>query len=142
MPVVEHVVDYIRRRTSDRVTMNCHFPASQDVSIAMCAPLVEWVLEVLCKNAIDAMAGVGVIDVHVTREDNCCVIEVADTGKGISRKNFRTVFSPGFTTKQRGWGLGLSLAKRIVEEYHHGRIFVKTSEIGVGTTFRIELPMA
>lgn len=139
-PVVEHVVDYIRRRTSDHVTMNCHFPANSSMSMIMCAPLIEWVLEVLCKNAIDAMAGVGTIDVTVLGEGPCCVIEVRDTGKGISRKNFKTVFSPGYTTKQRGWGLGLSLAKRIVEEYHHGRIYVKASELGVGSTFRIELP--
>lgn len=105
----------------------------------MCAPLMEWVFEVLCKNAIDAMAGAGEIFIQVTQEGKLWVIEITDTGKGISRKNFETIFKPGFTTKQRGWGLGLSLAKRIVEEYHHGRIFVKSSEIGVGTTFRIEL---
>lgn len=141
-PVVEHVVGYIRRRTSEHVTITCHYQTSSPrVSIAMCAPLVEWVLEVLCKNAIDAMAGEGRIDICVSEVGKDCIIEVTDTGKGISRKHFKKVFSPGFTTKQRGWGLGLSLAKRIVEEYHHGRIFVKSSELGVGTTFRMELPM-
>lgn len=136
--VIEHVVVYIRRRTSESVTMTTDFPA-EPVVLPICAPLIEWVIEVLCKNAIDAMAGAGRIAVLVKREAKLWVIEVADTGKGIARKNFDTVFKPGFTTKQRGWGLGLSLAKRIVEEYHHGHIFVKSSEMGKGTTFRIEL---
>lgn len=136
--VIEHVVVYIRRRTSESVTMTTQFP-SETVVLPICAPLIEWVIEVLCKNAIDAMAGAGRIAVVVKREAKLWVIEVTDTGKGIARKNFETVFKPGFTTKQRGWGLGLSLAKRIVEEYHHGHIFVKSSEMGKGTTFRIEL---
>lgn len=137
--VVENVVSYIRRRTSDSVTMRCTFPDDGPVLLPICAPLIEWVIEVLCKNAIDAMAGAGSIDVSVCREGRLWAVEVHDTGKGIARKHFETVFKPGFTTKQRGWGLGLSLAKRIVEEYHHGRIFVKSSEVGRGTTFRIEL---
>lgn len=142
--VIQNTVVYISRRTSDTVKMFCHFPetdgaASPTIILPMCAPLMEWVVEVLCKNAVDAMAGEGQIDVFVRREAKCWIVEIADTGKGISRKHFDTVFKPGFTTKQRGWGLGLSLAKRIVEEYHHGRIFVKTSELGKGTTFRIEL---
>lgn len=136
--VVENVVVYIRRRTSESVRMTTQFP-DERVALPICAPLIEWVIEVLCKNAIDAMAGAGSIAVAVKRESKLWVIEITDTGKGIARKNFETVFKPGFTTKQRGWGLGLSLAKRIVEEYHHGRIFVKSSELGVGTTFRIEL---
>lgn len=136
--VVENVVVYIRRRTSESVRMTTQFPA-ESVVLPICAPLIEWVIEVLCKNAIDAMAGAGAIAVIVKREAKLWVVEITDTGKGIARKNFETVFKPGFTTKQRGWGLGLSLAKRIVEEYHHGRIFVKSSELGKGTTFRIEL---
>lgn len=136
--VVEDVVAYIGRRTSQSVVITTRF-AESAAPVPICAPLMEWVLEVLCKNAVDAMAGEGRIDVAVTKEDLRWVVEVADTGKGIARKNFATVFKPGFTTKQRGWGLGLSLAKRIVEEYHHGRIFVKQSEVGKGTTFRIEL---
>lgn len=135
--VVNNVVVYISRRTSDCVKMHCEMPAEGAV-LPICAPLVEWVIEVLCKNAIDAMAGAGEINLLVRREAKLWVVEIKDTGKGIARKNFETVFKPGFTTKQRGWGLGLSLAKRIVEEYHHGRIFVKSSEIGSGTTFRIE----
>lgn len=136
--VIDNVVVYISRRTSESVKMRAHLPKN-GAEMPLCAPLVEWVIEVLCKNSIDAMAGVGEIDIHLRREQKIWIIEVTDTGKGIARKNFETVFKPGFTTKQRGWGLGLSLAKRIVEEYHHGRIFVKSSEMGRGTTFRIEL---
>lgn len=136
--VIDNVVVYIGRRTSDSIKTITHFPVEQ-VVVPICAPLIEWVIEVLCKNAIDAMAGVGEINISVQKEAKIWVIEVSDTGKGIVRKNFETVFKPGFTTKQRGWGLGLSLAKRIIEEYHHGHIFVKSSEISKGTTFRIEL---
>ena len=104
------------------------------------AALFEWVIENLCKNAVDAMnGGPGTITIAVEDMERKVTIDVSDSGKGISKKNLRNVFRPGFTTKKRGWGLGLSLAKRIVEEYHHGRIFVKSSEAGVGTTFRIEL---
>ena len=106
------------------------------------ASLFEWVIENLSKNAVDAMGGkVGRITLRVEETDKCAVIEVSDTGKGIKRKDLNNVFRPGFTTKERGWGLGLSLAKRIVEEYHNGKIWVKSSEVGKGTTFRIELPL-
>ena len=137
--VMAHVVDYMDRRTSKKVQMTCCFP-DHDVTVKLNASLFEWVIENLCKNAVDAMEGVGTIT--LTLDDslaNKVVVEVADTGKGIKKRDLRNVFRPGFTTKKRGWGLGLSLAKRIVEEYHHGRIFVKLSEVGVGTTFRIEL---
>ncbi len=137
--VLEHVVDYMSRRTSKRVTMDCRVP-EEPVTVKMNASLFEWVIENLCKNAVDAMEGSGSITVTLTDEQSRVAIEVADTGKGISKKNLNSVFQPGFTTKKRGWGLGLSLAKRIVEEYHHGRIWVKKSELGKGTTFRIELP--
>ncbi len=136
--VVEQVVEYINRRTSNRVEMQCIMP-QQPLIAQVCAPLFEWVIENLCKNAIDAMNGQGRITIQATEETNDFVIEVSDTGKGIPKNNFRTVFLPGFTTKARGWGLGLSLAKRIIEEYHNGHIFVKNSELGKGTTFRIEL---
>ena len=136
--VLEHVIDYISRRTSNKVAMHCSLQ-SQPLKARMCAPLFEWVIENLCKNAIDAMGGQGSITVAAFEEGDKVVVEVTDTGKGIAKNHFRTVFRPGFTTKKRGWGLGLSLAKRIVEEYHKGRIFVKRSEIGVGTTFRVEL---
>jgi signal transduction histidine kinase len=101
--------------------------------------LLEWVIENLCKNAVDAMEGQGRIELCLFDEGSSAIIEVRDNGKGIRKKDIKNVFTPGFTTKKRGWGLGLSLAKRIVEEYHKGKIFVKNSEVGVGTTFRIEL---
>lgn len=137
-PLLERTADYIRRRSSDKVVVACDMP-DDPVVVDVCAPLFEWVVENLCKNAIDAMSGKGVITIRLRRETAHIVIEVRDTGKGISKRHFKTVFSPGYTTKKRGWGLGLSLAKRIVEEYHKGHIFVKSSELGVGTTFRIEL---
>lgn len=137
--VLDHVIDYMDRRTSDKVAIVRHVP-DEDIIVSMNASLFEWVIENLCKNAVDAMEGSGRIDITLMREDSRVIIEVADNGKGIRKKDIRNVFTPGFTTKQRGWGLGLSLARRIVEDYHKGRIFVKTSEVGKGTTFRIELP--
>lgn len=137
--IVENVAVYINRRTSNKVKISREYSCDKALLLPICAPLVEWVVEVLCKNAIDAMSGVGSINVKVFDEASCRIVEITDTGKGIPRNMYKTVFKPGYTTKQRGWGLGLSLAKRIVEEYHHGRIFVKYSEIGKGTTFRIEL---
>ena len=136
--VLEHVVDYMRRRVSNKVEINCVVP-DHDVMVNMNASLFEWVIENLCKNAVDAMEGCGTITMQLTDDNNRVAIEVTDTGKGIRKKDIKNVFTPGFTTKQRGWGLGLSLARRIVEEYHKGKIFVKSSEIGIGTTFRIEL---
>lgn len=136
--VVAHVVEYMDRRTSSKVVMECHMPEGQ-VMVMLSASLFEWVIENLCKNAVDAMSGQGRIDITVTDDGQRVAIEVADTGKGIRKKDLGSVFRPGFTTKKRGWGLGLSLAKRIVEEYHGGRIYVKHSEVGRGTTFRIEL---
>ena len=137
--VLEHVIDYMDRRTSNQVQMIRHLP-DHEVIVKMNASLFEWVVENLCKNAVDAMEGKGTITLTLMDEDHRVVIEVQDTGKGIKKKDVANVFTPGFTTKKRGWGLGLSLAKRIVEEYHKGRIFVKQSEIGKGTTFRIEMP--
>ena len=136
--IMQHVVDYMDRRTSRKVQMICCFPA-EDVIVRINASLFEWVIENLCKNAVDAMEGAGTITLTILKEGARAVVEVADTGKGIRKKDIGNVFKPGFTTKKRGWGLGLSLAKRIVEEYHHGKIYVKKSELGVGTTFRIEL---
>lgn len=136
--VLEHVIDYMDRRTSKKVIIERQFP-NHEVKARMNASLFEWVIENLCKNAVDAMEGAGKITLTMTDEGNKTVIEVADNGKGIKKKDIKSVFTPGFTTKKRGWGLGLSLAKRIVEEYHHGKIFVKNSELGKGTTFRIEL---
>jgi len=138
--VLSHVIDYMDRRTSQRVSIEGHFP-TREVIVKMNASLFEWVIENLCKNAVDAMEnGEGRIDLWLLEEGDTVAIEVADTGKGIRKKDVNSVFTPGFTTKKRGWGLGLSLAKRIVEEYHKGRIYVKRSEVGRGTTFRIEMP--
>lgn len=137
--VMDHVIDYMDRRTSKNVQMVKDFP-DEDVIVPINASLFEWVIENLSKNAVDAMGGeAGRITLHVEENERQAIIEVSDTGKGIRKKDLSNVFRPGFTTKKRGWGLGLSLAKRIVEEYHHGKIFVKNSELGKGTTFRIEL---
>ena len=136
--VLDGVVDYFRRRSSNKVQFVCEYP-KRPLTVRMNVPLIEWVFENLCKNAIDAMNGEGTIKFVVTHDDNNAYIEVSDTGKGIVKSQFRTVFEPGFTTKKRGWGLGLSLAKRIMEQYHKGRIYVKASELGKGTTFRVEL---
>jgi len=138
--VIQHVIDYMNHRTSQKVNIICNMPA-EDVILQMNASLFEWVIENLCKNAVDAMEGEGTITISLWKENKNVIIEVADTGKGIRKKDIKHVFTPGFTTKKRGWGLGLSLAKRIVEEYHRGNIFVKSSEIGKGTTFRIEMPL-
>jgi hypothetical protein len=137
--VLNHVIDYMDKRTSQKVAIKGHYPG-HDVIVKINASLFEWVIENLCKNAVDAMEGQpGRIDLWLLEEDDIVAIEVVDTGKGIRKKNIKNVFRPGFTTKKRGWGLGLSLAKRIVEEYHKGRIFVKQSEVGRGTTFRVEI---
>ena len=137
--VLKHVVDYMDRRTSKKVEITTNMP-DHEVIAKINASLFEWVIENLCKNAVDAMEGSGKIGLSLNDEGSRVVIEVKDNGKGIRKKDVKNVFKPGFTTKKRGWGLGLSLAKRIVEEYHKGRIFVKSSEVGVGTTFRIEMP--
>ena len=140
--VLNHVVDYMDRRTSKKIEMKTVLP-SDDIIINLNASLFEWVIENLCKNAVDAMGGkLGSITLRLEETDKRAIVEVSDTGKGIKKKDIRNVFRPGFTTKDRGWGLGLSLAKRIVEEYHHGKIYVKSSEVGKGTTFRIELRKA
>ena len=136
--VMKHIVSYMDRRTSSQVQMISRMP-DHEVIVRMNASLFEWVIENLCKNAVDAMEGKGTITLTLYEEPQSVAIEVQDTGKGIKKKDLANVFTPGFTTKKRGWGLGLSLARRIVEEYHHGRIFVKQSEVGKGTTFRIEL---
>ena len=137
--VITHVVEYMDRRTSSKVkiTSNC---GNTNIIVRINISLFEWVIENLCKNAVDAMEGKGNIDIYTYKEKEKTIIEVKDNGKGIKRSDIKNVFTPGFTTKKRGWGLGLSLAKRIIEEYHKGKIYVKDSEIGKGTTFRIELP--
>lgn len=136
--VLTNATEYMRRRVSNKVKITTHVP-EEAVGAMMCLPLVEWVIENLCKNAIDAMDGQGSIDIYLKIDAQKCYIDVKDTGKGISRKHFKTVFNTGYTTKKRGWGLGLTLVKRIIEEYHDGKIYVKESEVNKGTTFRIEL---
>ena len=139
LPVVQSVMDYMRVRSSKRVEIREKRVEISDVQVMLCAPLFEWVIENLCKNAIDSMEGKGVITISVERKDKHVYIDITDTGKGIDRRNFKRIFQPGYTSKQRGWGLGLSLAQRIIEDYHRGKLFVKQSQLGVGTTFRIEL---
>lgn len=134
---ITNAVQYISHRSSQKVIITCHFQTSDNDLIRMNVPLFEWVIENLCKNAIDAMNGNGKIDIFVQKKSNEYIVDVKDTGKGIEKNKFKAVFSTGYTTKPRGWGLGLSLAKRIIEEYHKGKIFVKQSEIDKGTTFRI-----
>jgi two-component sensor histidine kinase len=132
-------VQYISNRTSQKVAIECHYEDENPVFVKLNIPLFEWVIENLCKNAIDAMDGIGRIDIYISQNENNIILDVKDTGKGIEKKSYKTIFNPGFTTKKRGWGLGLSLAKRIIEEYHGGKIFVKSSEINFGTVFRILL---
>lgn len=138
LEILDRVVDYFKHRTSDKVQFVCKYP-KRPLMVRMNAPLMEWVFENLCKNAIDAMNGVGTITFTVSQDDNKAYIDVTDTGRGLAKSCFKRVFEPGYTTKKRGWGLGLSLAKRIMEQYHKGHIFVKHSEQGKGTTFRLEL---
>lgn len=132
-------LEYMKSRVSERVSINMHL-SDDDHGVRLSRSLFEWVMENLTKNAVDAMQGEGRIDISTGSDKSGVWIEVKDTGKGMSRKNFKKVFRPGYTTKKRGWGLGLTLVKRIVEDYHGGRIFVKESEAGKGTTFRIEFP--
>lgn len=135
--IIERVVSYIGKRTSNKVRITYDFPENT-VTANLSASLFEWVIENLCKNAIDAMQGEGHINIHLYRHADILKLEVSDTGKGIPKNKFKTVFQPGYTTKKRGWGLGLSLAKRIITEYHGGRIYVKESS-PQGTTFCIEI---
>lgn len=140
--IVGGAVDYMTTRISPRIKLSHSLP-DHEIPVMASAPLLEWVVENLVKNAVDAMEGSGSITVSLTAaaDGRMAFIEVSDTGKGIARKNFKTVFNPGFTTKSRGWGLGLTLAKRIVEQYHGGRIYVLRSTPGMGSTFRIDMPM-
>lgn len=138
---VRSSLEYMKSRISGKVDLQLHL-SPDDHGTMLSGALFEWVMENLTKNAVDAMEGAGKIDITTGAEKDRVWIEIKDTGKGIAKKNFKNVFNPGFTTKKRGWGLGLTLVKRIIEEYHGGRIFVKESEPGKGTTFRIELPQA
>lgn len=135
---VQRMVDYVKKRAAGKVQF--HFIHEHNIMVApLSPPLFDWVIENLLKNALDAMDGNGSITVTLKEETGKVLIDVADTGKGIASQNINRVFKPGFTTKKRGWGLGLSLSKRIIEQYHKGKLFVKHSEVGKGTMFRIEL---
>lgn len=137
--LVNNVVNYLRPRISSKVKMDV-FTLSENIQVMVHPPLFEWVIENLCKNAVDAIGGSGTIAIKILRgSDSKVFIDISDTGKGIPRSKISMVFRPGFTTKKRGWGLGLTLAKRIIESYHNGKIFVKSSEENQGTTFRIAL---
>jgi two-component system, sporulation sensor kinase D len=136
--VLESSVDYLKRRTSKNVHYTLTLPDEQ-LQANLSRPLFEWVIENICKNAVDAMEGKGKMDITMHDIPEGLIIDISDTGKGIPKSKFKTVFEPGFTTKSRGWGLGLSLCKRIIETYHGGKIYVLKSEPGRGTTFRIEL---
>jgi signal transduction histidine kinase len=138
LTVMQHSVDYIRSRSSDKVKFSIAGP-SHELFAPLNVPLFEWVIENILKNALDAMEGSGSIQVSITDQQQFAYIDITDSGKGIPKSSYKTIFKPGYTTKSRGWGLGLSLSKRIVEEYHDGQVFVKSSELGKGTTFRIVL---
>ncbi|MFH0761519.1 MAG: HAMP domain-containing sensor histidine kinase [Bacteroidota bacterium] len=139
MAVLDNAVRYLQSRTSDKVQFNLHFGDLDELYVPLNLTLFEWVVENICKNAIDAMDGSGQIDITLRDQNQVVYLDITDTGKGIQKSNYQVIFQPGYTTKPRGWGLGLSLVKRIVENYHNGKIFVRTSEINKGTTFRIVL---
>ncbi|MBX9853488.1 MAG: HAMP domain-containing histidine kinase [Cytophagaceae bacterium] len=135
---IKHTVDYLKARASKKVIFNLHSDLPPGATAKINRALFDWVIENICKNAIDAMNGAGTISIHISSLNNARIaIDISDTGKGIARSKFNQVFEPGYTTKQRGWGLGLTLVKRIVHNYHKGKIYVLSSEIGKGTTFRI-----
>ncbi len=138
-PVILSTITYLQSRTSKKVKFVTEFDESKFYAAPHNPALFSWVIENLCKNAVDAMENEGIISIHLKDNSNQLYIDVCDNGKGIPKSQFKTIFEPGFTTKKRGWGLGLSLAKRIVEIYHKGKIFIKHSELGKGTTFRIIL---
>lgn len=134
-------IEYMKRRVSKKVEFKVEMNSNEVFLIEANNALFEWVIENLCKNAVDAMVGKGIINIRVEKRDQNVQIDITDSGKGIPKTKFKTIFNPGFTTKTRGWGLGLSLTKRIVENYHKGRIFVRSSELNKGTTFRLTFPL-
>jgi signal transduction histidine kinase len=137
--IITRTIDYIKSRTSTKIRFNYGYDASKEIMSPVNAPLFEWVIENVCKNAIDAMEGRGEITIQITETDKNFCIDISDTGKGIPKRAFKKIFNPGYTTKQRGWGLGLSLAKRIIEEFHQGKIYVRNSEIEMGSCIRITM---
>lgn len=135
---LSEIVAYMQKRSPLKVIISLHVK-EQEIPVNMSGPLFDWVMENLIRNALDSMEGKGAIDITVTNQPQQVIIDVQDTGKGIPKYQVKKIFNPGFTTKKRGWGLGLSLSRRIIEKYHHSSIFVKQSEVGKGTTFRIVL---
>jgi two-component system, sporulation sensor kinase D len=135
--LIQNSVNYLKTRSSSKVLFILPFSTDEEINIPVNPALFEWVIENVCKNAIDAMEGDGEITIRVEESEKYAIIDIYDTGKGMPKSAYKKIFNPGFTTKKRGWGLGLSLAKRIIEEYHHGKIFVKSSEPGRGTCIRI-----
>lgn len=136
--VIDRAIIYLKTRSSDKVLYDIHLP-QDELIIPLNAELFEWVIENVCKNAIDAINGTGKIDIFISDHTQVVYVDIADNGRGIPKSKYKTIFKPGYTTKERGWGLGLSLSKRIVEEYHGGKIFVNDSELDHGTTIRIVL---
>ncbi len=139
MPQLEHMIDYIKKRSSDKVQFRFNAISQTNLMVPINIPLFDWVIENLLKNALDAMEGKGLINITVEQEKESVKIDIHDNGKGIPKKDWNKIFKPGFTTKKRGWGLGLSLSKRIIEQYHKGQLFVRSSELGKGTCIRIVL---
>jgi signal transduction histidine kinase len=139
VPIISRTVDYLRSRASSKVTFIYDISNKDEVIVPLNSALFEWVIENVSKNAIDAMEGFGKITIQIAETEKHAIIDISDTGKGIPKSAFKKIFNPGFTTKQRGWGLGLSLARRIIEEYHNGKIFVRHSEVGKGSCIRIVL---
>ncbi len=135
--IISRTVDYIKSRTSTKIEFHRNYDESKEISIPVNTPLFEWVIENICKNAIDAMEGKGEIKIQISETEKNVFLDISDTGKGIPKRAFKKIFNPGYTTKQRGWGLGLSLAKRIIEEFHQGKIYVRNSEIEKGSCMRI-----
>jgi signal transduction histidine kinase len=135
--IISRTVDYLKLRTSSKVKIITDYNPDEKVVVPVNAALFEWVIENVFKNAVDSMEGSGEITVRITETERHALIDISDTGKGMPKSAFKKIFNPGFTTKQRGWGLGLSLAKRIIEEYHNGKIFVRHSEVGKGSCIRI-----
>ena len=136
--VIDRAIMYLKTRSSDKVIYSIHLP-QDELIVPLNAELFEWVVENVCKNAIDAIDGSGKIDIFITDHTQVVYVDIVDNGRGIPKSKYKTIFKPGYTTKERGWGLGLSLSKRIVEEYHGGKIFVNDSELEHGTTIRIVL---
>jgi signal transduction histidine kinase len=137
--ILANAVNYIKKRTTDKVSFVFYFDENSELLVPINTALFEWVVENICKNAIDAMEGAGQLEISIKDNMQIVYIDIKDTGKGIPKSKYKTIFQPGYTTKKRGWGLGLSLSKRIIEQYHLGKIFVKSSELNKGTTFRIVL---